>query len=1509
MGEYFITVFWNNKLHQYRMTEILMHSFNGIVGEEYALDGIRYYFPIIVENGQYCIEDKSAEWKFQVNGNPINNERVTIKHGDYIKITGTKIELTMLITHSFFCSVDSNVYELKKGTVVMLGRAEEMNVVIEGIGAVSRKHASIRVDENEHVFVDDLAQKTGVYVNGCRANNYQLRDGDDVYIMGTTIKYYSGRLIIPANIRTNGLKIADGFETIVPSEKEAKRQYVRTPRIYKSLETCEVEIEPPTSPQKQKEVPFILAVGPSLTMSLAMLASLGVTISNALNGGNLSSIVTSGVMAVSMLLGALLWPSLSRSYSKRQEIANEEYRKNRYLAYLEKKDKELNFLYERNTRIWNENLFPTVKNLVAMCENAERRLWERGIGDSDFLTVRVGTGTKPFEVGINIKKKGFELHEDPLKEEGYRIAEKYSELKQIPITLSLYDYRVSGVVGAYQNIAKTMIANMVSLYAPEDVKLVLVYNRHQEKELKIFNDLPHMWSSDMKNRFVATNEAEAYTLFGYLDEVIQEREGVLGKDEPRVPYYVVLVFDQQIVANIPFKKTLLDAENLFGISSVFFGERFNQIPKECRAIIQKNEEFCGLYIKNVNDNKVTRFDEEIVSSEDITRLVNGISSISVKKEKTSSAVPESVSFLDVFRVGNVNDLNIESHWNTNNSNKSLTAPIGIMAGGEKFNLDIHEKYHGCHGLVAGTTGSGKSEFLQAYILSMMINYSPNEVSFVLVDFKGGDMARPFLKSPHLSATISNLSGNTLYRALVSLEAEVKNRQRIFNESASLLGVDKLDINSYHKYYKEHKLHNPLPHLIIVIDEFAQLKTQHPEFMAKLIDVAQVGRSLGIHLILATQKPSGVVDPQIWSNSRFKVCLKVMDKQDSSDMINRPVAAMIKTPGRAYVQVGYDEIFELIQSGYSGAEYVPQDSFVEDESVTVSMVNWPGEPIRIAKAIDRGEKTNLTQLEAIMQEVAQLGHRKGLMTKKLWLEPLAERLRLKDVQGGNEYYDEETLDRDDFGRIVCGIIDLPHIQEQIPYSIDFTKQGHLAVYGSSGTGKSTFIQTIFFAMAMKYSPKMFNSFVIDFNGGSLIGLSKMPHCVAYVTDEDEKKVADVLQTINQIIGDRRKVFAEHGCANYDSYIESGKQDMPIILGVIDNYASFREKVYKCEDILVQLIAAARACGIYFIITGSSKGAIYYKVTDHISNRVVFNMTDTGSYRDILNAQVPVFPESIKGRALILHDKQVAEMQVAVPFDENSESTRNLMLKDCYQRMSAELASTVQYSIVDSRDYELIEDEPYEEVYKRQPMKKMHELEDGMLVGTDIESGMNIGYEISDKMPIFIAEPNANKVPIKHLLEEWKQTYHTVNIYSTSKREEINDSYYIDSLDAFIANYVELAVDEKPLLVIDGFSDFFDEISDEGLEIFTKAIRDKKVGQIITFDDMSRISMYCDTELYLQLVKCSRGMIVGGSANNDLAVLLSSDFYSIPEDYRQIQLPPDQALVYENDSASYVQMGGC
>lgn len=237
-------------------------------------------------------------------------------------------------------------------------------------------------------------------------------------------------------------------------------------------------------------------------------------------------------------------------------------------------------------------------------------------------------------------------------------------------------------------------------------------------------------------------------------------------------------------------------------------------------------------------------------------------------------------------------------------------------------------------MVAGTTGSGKSEILQTYILSMATLFHPYDVGFVIIDFKGGGMVNQFKNLPHLIGAITNIDGREINRSLSSIKAELRKRQELFAK----YNVNHID--AYIKLFKKGQTDIPLPHLILIVDEFAELKMDQPEFMKELISAARIGRSLGVHLILATQKPSGVVDAQIWSNSKFKLCLKVQNKDDSNEVLKTPVAAEIKEPGRAYLQVGNNEIFELFQSAYSGAS-ASFDESAQQKSFTIYSLDLAG----------------------------------------------------------------------------------------------------------------------------------------------------------------------------------------------------------------------------------------------------------------------------------------------------------------------------------------------------------------------------------------------------------------------------------------------------------------------------------------------------------------------------------------------------------------------------------------
>lgn len=1508
MNGFFIVLYVNNKICQYKIDELIQNSTNGFVSESLVFGCKNIYLPISIQENSYCIQNKSSCHKVVCCNETIDNARA-LTHGDFFVVQNEKLTFSFLVLDSNKLSISATAYSIGNDNV-FIGRSEDMNIVIDINGSVSRKCAAIRAEGGCH-FLEDLSGKTGIYVNGKRETSKQLNNGDNIYIMGTNIIYYSDFVIVPSNNVCKLQKISS-FECLSPIELKDDEEYVRTPRIVKSEELGKIVIDAPPAPQRSKDMPFILTVGPSMTMSLAMLASLGVTVSNALNGGGTGSLITSSVMAASMLAGALLWPSLLRKYNKKQEKKNELHRKERYTAYLNEKEAEIKNKYDRNTRVLNENLMPSPDALASFICEKNRRLWERTPKDNDFLNIRLGIGESDFAVDIQAPNKGFSLEDDPMLDNAIALRNKYRVMKSVPVSLSLSAKKVTGVVGATTDILKVIVTNIVSLHSSDEVKLVLIYNSADSGKLKWANDLPHTWSNDKKQRYVATNRDEAKALLSNLDEMISEREMTLGQTDLRTPYYIVLVFDEYLIDDIPFKRVLLDRENTVGVSSVFFGKRFSGIPKECIAIIQKDKDVCGMYVKNENNNRFINFTADEISDALIEKISNGINKIPVKVEKGKASVPDRVSFLDMYRVGNVEALEIMNHWKTNISEKSLAAPIGIKAGGEVFALDIHEKYHGCHGLVAGTTGSGKSEFLQAYILSMMINYSPNEVAFVLVDFKGGDMARPFLKSPHLAATISNLSGNTLHRALISLEAEVKNRQNIFNKSAEKLGVDKIDINSYHKYFKDNKLTQALPHLIIVIDEFAQLKSQHPEFMAKLVDVAQVGRSLGIHLILATQRPSGVIDPQIWSNSKFKVCLKVLDKQDSMDMINHPEAALIKQPGRAYVQVGYDEIFEQIQSGYSGADYVKQEQYIDDESVSVHLVNWTAEKIRSVKKAVREIKSNKTQLEEVVSVIAAAGESQSLQAKQLWLPPLPLTLLLEKCTAVESTFSPDQWDKNGFEKVICGIADLPEAQEQIPFGFDFVKNGHLAIYGSSSTGKSTLIQTILFSLSLKYSPELFNVFIMDFDGNSLASVAAMPHCAKYASESDERAIDEVICTIQSIIAERHQKFAQNHCANFESYISSTNDKLPMIMLVIDNYAAFREKMYRSEDALVQIISAARSCGIYLIVSGNSKGAIYYKITEQIPNKVVLNMNDTGAYRDILNVPVPILPEQTRGRALTAINKKAVEVQFAVPFDTANEAARTSNIHKIYSEMR-KFSNAVEYHC----DFSALDDSTQNEEYEYIPVSesKMEVLpsldlnSDSIVIGSDITTKEPKGFELDDGVKVFVGTRDASDIVPTIANNYALNSNKRVCLVTSNKTDDFDYSVeLINDVDEFVSEIVNGDAEERKhtVLLIDGFCDFYDRISDDALLILEKALKSNVEMNIVTFDSMKRLQEYRDTGLYVHLVRTERGAIVGGYIDDSIASSITTDIYEVPKKFREKALSNTQALIYHGKEIAYVNV---
>ena len=615
-----------------------------------------------------------------------------------------------------------------------------------------------------------------------------------------------------------------------------------------------------------------------------------------------------------------------------------------------------------------------------------------------------------------------------------------------------------------------------------------------------------------------------------------------------------------------------------------------------------------------------------------------------------SRIPESITFFEMYQIQHPEELNVQSRWKNHAAHKSLAVPLGVREQNNYVELNLHEKAHGPHGLVAGTTGSGKSEIVQSYILSLAVNFHPYEVGFLLIDYKGGGMANLFKNLPHLLGTITNLDGAESHRAMVSIKSELARRQRVFNE----YGVN--HINGYHKLYQLGKAREPIPHLFLISDEFAELKKEQPEFMKELVSTARIGRSLGIHLILATQKPSGVVDDQIWTNSKFKLCLKVQNEADSREMLKTPDAASIVQPGRAYLQVGNNEIYELFQSAFSGASYHEEQEREEGDQ-RVYLVNRIGQGQLINQDLGGSLESNRihkTQLDVVVGYVKNEFLKTKLpKVKSPWLPPLQPVM----VSPLFERITDSAIHKELNLNIPVGIEDIPEEQKQIEYQIQFLKQGHVIFFASSGYGKTVFLETLLLGLCALNSVKNLHAYLLDFGNNALLPLKALPHVADYITYDNLEKQQKLMALLFKEMKQRKQLMADAMAQNFEIYNQMAEQPLPAIVLFIDNYDVVKE-LEMDENFFVQLARDGVNLGIYLAITASRSSVVKYALMNQIKTKIAGYNYEPAEPRNIVGRSEYVLPE-IKGRVLV-KDENVNMMQIytPVPYSSGLEYNQNL-----------------------------------------------------------------------------------------------------------------------------------------------------------------------------------------------------------------------------------------------------------
>lgn len=1225
-------------------------------------------------------------------------------------------------------------YYVKRDASFTIG-SNPNNDIVYHHRMVSSCHAEITFkDFMWHV--RDNESSNGTYVNGNSIQYADLQCGDIIFIMGLRIVIGVGFISIndgigPVKISSNKLMplsddIVSKLTTELPQNMPSPKIFTRLPRKYISIKHNTINIEPPPMKLDGSNIPLFLRMGSSAVMS------------------------GSAAMAGNMLpmMSMLLFPFLNHKYTENEKKEYEKIRQSKYVEYLQNKKEEIREEKEYEEVELNR-LYPPIKDVI-MYPEEEKNLWERSRQDNDFLTLRLGTGRLPLIADYRYNERRFSLEEDALEDRMYEIAEKQIYADNVPITLQTIDQYIVGIAGEKKYVhdfVKGLILQSSFLYGYDELKIILITDKNDANQFNMFKYLPHIWNEERTARFFVTDFASAKVVNTTLTTIFAddlEKPRELKQILKERSYYLVFALSEKSFRRVEILKRVLSSDHNIGIS-IF--AHFDRVPKESKVLITLNKKYNRITYLKEADSEDHRFDLESVDDQLALSMIHKIANYKLDLKYQMHTFPKVITFLEMLKVGRVEHINSKERWASNNPINSLAVPIGVTSDGDYFTLDLHEKFQGPHGLVAGMTGSGKSEFLLTYILSLAVSFHPDEVSFVLIDYKGGGLAGAFhdpergIHLPHVVGTITNLDGSAIQRSLMSIESELKRRQKMLNKAKSVANEGTMDIYSYQKLYRNGVVKEPLPHLFLIADEFAELKDQEPEFMDKLISTARIGRSLGVHLILATQKPTGVVNDQIKSNIKFSICLKVQSRADSQEMLDSPAAAEITDTGRFILKVGYNELFKEGQSAWCGAPYEAHDQVISNRDESVCIIDDVGQTLVQAKPFVQKSSTT-SEIVSIVKYVQELAARERILPKQLWMDPLPASIPIK-----------ELMRQSDPNDIILGMVDDPENQSQFPLKVELNKNQNIFIVGGNRSGKSSILETFLYTLTKKYSPEEINYYIIDYSSHMLSVFNELPYCGGYFGEGDEKEVEKFFILLKEIIKERKKLFVKSSVSSYEGYVETNV--LPRIFVVIDNYAgllSWRGGEAISYE-LGQLIRDSNAVGIFYAITAASADDVSFRIKKELGLRYVLSAKNKYEFGDVLGIRCGFVPMSIPGRGMCRIGDRCQEVQFG-RYDEGD--TERIRMQKLHE--------------------ELVEEaNRYSSGYRARRLKILNEEEEYIELLNDVQKG---------RIPLGYSLPDLNKVllPLKQ--------FFCLSLYSGNEDANI----------PIISNFLRAAINEKMQVVV-------------------------------------------------------------------------------------------------------------
>lgn len=1086
-----------------------------------------------------------------------------------------------------------------------LGRAATCDVVLTD-PMVSQHHAKIVVDSSVEIIDDNSAN--GIISSGEHVQRLILADGD-ICTLGDTI------------ITIEGSQVRTAVEGLTASTVA----FNRSPRVDVLFVGEELDAPDPPEPPRRLPMPIVALMIPLLMAPILYYTSHG-------NLASLSFIALSPLMMV----GNFVYNKRVGQTTFKEDVVNFE---NNLAALVTR----LRVLQDEERSVRRQE-YPSTSEVVEAVRDLSPLTWTRRPEHERYLTLRLGLGTQPSRTTIDLPRS---RKSPPEFLQQLRDAVlPFTTVDNVPVTCHLPSggaLGISGPADVRSGVAAGLVAQLVGLHSPAELSLLAIASPQATLAWDWIKWLPHVESeySPIDGTALANTVGSIDPLVSKLTDLLNLR---LADESPTFPVVVVVVED-----DAPFTRSqlvqLAEHGSNVGIHVIWMANSTAELPAVCRTFLELAPASFGaatgkvidmervqpVVVETLDRSGTEWFGRRLAPVYDASSAVDG-----------ESNVPARLSFVSEAGIDLLDDPSyVIDRWTESNSLRLPDSPKTLLkrdntlralvgrTDSDALYLDLRTQ--GPHALVGGTTGAGKSEFLQTWVMAMAAAHSPQRVNFLFVDYKGGAAFADCINLPHAVGLVTDLSPHLVQRALVSLNAELRHREHILNAKRA---KDLLELE------RRQDPDTP-PSLVIVVDEFAALVQEVPEFVDGVVNVAQRGRSLGLHLILATQRPAGVIKGNLRANTNLRVALRMADNDDSVDVIGTAQAGSFDPglPGRGVAKTGPGRL-SLFQTGYVGGITSGSGPVAK---ITVRDLEFGGGQIwEQSTALVEEPQIDLdlpNDISRIVTTVRAATERLELPApRRPWLPELAH------------LYDLAALPtRRTDAELVFGVLDQPESQSQGTVSFRPDSDGSMVVYGTGGAGKSTTLRSLAVAAGLSARGGPCHVYGLDFGSRGLAMLELLPHVGSVIPGDDVERVGRLLRQLKQTLDGRAERYSAVNAGSIEEFRSlSSQPDEPRVLVLLDGFPAFRSAFEVGQnawmlEALQSIAGDGRPLGIHVILTADRPGSVPASLASSIQKRLVLRMASDSDASLIEGVPRDGFGDSTpSGRAFL--DGQ--EVQVAI-----------------------------------------------------------------------------------------------------------------------------------------------------------------------------------------------------------------------------------------------------------------------